>query len=64
VEHQARKAGRRDRETGITIFRFFCKTALSARTQWIKNRFQGGQVIDVYFNNDAEGHAVRNATPL
>ena len=42
---------------------YSCK-ALEAQAQWIKGQLGEGKDVYAYFNNDAEGYAVRNAVDL
>ncbi|HKI47680.1 MAG TPA: DUF72 domain-containing protein [Desulfobacteria bacterium] len=37
---------------------------VSAWARWILKQLAAGQDVYAYFNNDAEGHAVRNAASL
>lgn len=37
---------------------------LVAETKWIKRQLAGGRDVFAYFNNDAQGHAVKNAADL
>jgi len=42
----------------------YAPEALAAQAEWIKQQLSAGKDVFAYFNNDAQGHAVRNAADL
>ncbi len=49
---------------GVRYAGSYAPQALTAQARWIKQRLDAGIDVFAYFNNDAQGHAVKNAAAL